>query len=88
MKQPIYLRLDPEQIAHVKSQPNQSAYINELVKADQHKETRRAYVFGLVSEMITNEPDPVEAVIALAKMLTSQICGEDQLDEIMRRAGK
>ena len=88
MKQPLFIRLDPEQIEHVKSQPNQSVYIQELIKKDQHRETRAEYVFQLISYMVLNEPDIVVSVTRLTRLLTDSITGEDVLSRIMEGVRK
>jgi hypothetical protein len=88
MKQPLFIRLDLEQIEHVKKQPNQSVYIGNLIKADQHRETRSEYVFQLISDMVLNEPDIVVSITKLTRLLTDSITGEDVLNEIMEGGHK
>jgi hypothetical protein len=91
MKQPLFIRLDPEQIEHVKSQPNQSVYIQELIKKDQHRETRFDYVWPVIEKYVINEhlrTGEIRLITDLTMKLARQISGSDVLTEIMEGGQK
>ena len=86
MKQ-FNIRLEPHQIAVLKSKPNASEYVRRLIEKDQTKSVRRAYALQLITDWVAKD-GLMNNAPTICLMLARQISGEDQLGELIERAGK
>ena len=90
-KTPVLLKLDAEQVTHLKKQPNQSEYVRNLIQCDAHRETRRDYVWQVVEGYTLNNAHPeslITLITNLSMLLADSITGKDVLPELMEGGTK
>lgn len=88
MKQ-FNLRLYDVQIDILATKANSSEYIRGLIMKDQNKPVEFEHLKPIVFKMVLKEfkaTSATELISRLALMLTEQLTGTDQLNEILRRA--
>ena len=90
-KTPVLLKLDQEQVTHLKKQSNQSEYVRNLIQNDAHRPTRQKYVFKMIGEMVLldiNRMPETELISRLSLMLSEAIVGIDVLSQVQERIDK
>ena len=90
-KTAVLLKLDQEQVIHLKKQSNQSEYVRNLIQNDAHKPTRQKYAYQLIKDMVLldiNRMPETELISRLSLMLSEAIVGIDVLSQVQERIEK